>query len=660
MRMKLQTKISLSISCVAIPCMLLVLGVSLSLQEQMLRTSVFSGLDALARTSAAHLAVFVSASMRDAKIAAEGLPVQRLATLDAGKADGELDAYLEKMSKNMPRFDNGMFLLDKEGRFITDYPPHPELRGHSFAYRDYFKRAASTLQPVMGEPYVSMRTKRPVQTFAIPILDSNRNLLAVLACSIDLLGAEGLSGIVLQKIGRTGYIYTFDRASRLMITHPDSDRVLKRDVAPGVNKLLDAAVDGYEGIGETVNSRGIPMFMSVHAVPGSSWLIAAQQPRDEVLAPMRAVRELGLAILIVIVLLAVTLSNLIAGYITRSLLRLHMAALSISKDLSVADIRHPISETSLNLLKSIENKDELGDLTSAFQELVEQLDSKICSLHQAVELTKHALHFEQLAHTQQTRLIAMISHEFRNPLAIIKSQMQLAQREALVLPESHRRIKDTVVHRLGAIERATNRLEVLFEQWLDNDRLNAGDLCVAGKEIFLDEWLAKVVSSSASSITGGREISVQNTVESIWADDALLRAAILNLLDNANKYSPAGTPIEVSVKLSDTSGSGQEGAAREVEISIANQGEGIHPSIRDKIFERYFRGHHGLQIEGRGLGLYFVRRVAELHGGHVAVNCPKGGGTIFTISIPKERKASATVVSTESVSALMPQSVPMT
>lgn len=362
---------------------------------------------------------------------------------------------------------------------------------------------------------------------------------------------------------------------------------------------------------------------------------------NEALAP-DTIRSIISVILIIAILLALMLSKLISSRITRSLNHLHTAALSISGGLSVADHRHPIGENALDLLNSIDDKDEFEELTSAFRTLAEQLNSKIFALHQAVELTKHALNFEQLAHTQQTKLVALISHEFRNPLAIIKSQTQLAQREASILAEGHQRAKDTVVHRLAAIERATRRLEVLFEQWLDNDRLISGELHMSGKNIFLDDWLAKVVAGSAIGMTSGREISVRNTVESIWVDESLLRAALLNLLDNANKYAPAGTPIDVSAEWRDASSSGLDVVPREVAIHVSNQGEGIHPSLREKIFERYFRGHHGLQVEGRGLGLYFVRRVAGLHGGRVEVNCPKGGGTIFTLYLPQPVESGGT------------------
>lgn len=144
-----------------------------------------------------------------------------------------------------------------------------------------------------------------------------------------------------------------------------------------------------------------------------------------------------------------------------------------------------------------------------------------------------------------------------------------------------------------------------------------------------------VVADSAIGTTNIREISVHTAVESIWADEALLKAALLNLLDNANKYSPAGTPINVSAELCDASGSGPARATtRGVAIRVSDRGSGIPDSFLEKIFERYFRVHHGLQTNGTGLGLYFVRRIAELHGGYIKASCPTDGGTTFTLWLP--------------------------
>lgn len=629
--MKLRTKVSLLVSGVAVSFILIVSGVALYYQEQMLRNSTLAGVDSLARASSINIAAFIKYSMQDANVIASGVPLRAI-TVDA--RNSELYAYLAQIAPLIPRFDNGIFLLDKQGRFLADYPPHPELRGKTFEYRDYFKQAASKLQPALGEPYISARTRRPVQTLAVPLLDSDGALLAVLGCSVDLLGKDGLGSIAAQKFGESGYIYTFDRSSRLMITHPEKDRILKRDVPPGANKLLDAAIDGYQGVGETINSKGVAMLTSVHGVAGTNWLVAAQQPLEEVLAPVRETRLTITGITLGAMLLAVVLGNLVATRITRPLKRLQDAALSICDDLAIEDEQHPISEKSLVLLGSIRNNDELLDLSGAFQALTERLFDKVHSLDQALALTKQALSLERIALGQQTQLVALISHEFLNPLAIIKSQTQLSQREASRLAETPSARNENAVHRLAAIERATRRLEVLFEQWLKNDRLIANALCVAKKKISLHDWLMVVVADSAIGTTNGREIIVHTDVESIWADEALLRVALLNLLDNANKYSPAGTPINISAELCDATGNGLGATSRGVAIRVSDHGSGIPDSFLEKIFERYFRVHHGLQIKGVGLGLYFVRRIAELHGGYVKASCPTDGGTTFTLWLP--------------------------
>ena len=98
------------------------------------------------------------------------------------------------------------------------------------------------------------------------------------------MSSNALGGIRNTRIGKSGNIHVYDK-SRLMILHPEKDRVLKGDVPPGVNWLFDAALHGDAGIGETVISRGVPMLLAVKGVPGTDWIVGAQQLRERGLRP---------------------------------------------------------------------------------------------------------------------------------------------------------------------------------------------------------------------------------------------------------------------------------------------------------------------------------------------------------------------------------------
>ncbi len=378
--MSLRTKTFLLVSGIASLIIVLVAGAALHFQEKSIRTTLLAGVDAFARASATQVGTFIHYSLQAANLIAAEVPTEAI-TLTGRRSD--LYRYLAKMGRHIPSFDNGIFLLDRDGLFLADYPPHPELEGQSFAHRDYFKRALTSEHAVVAEPYISARTKRQVQTFAVPIRDDDGALLAVLGCSTDLLGTQGISSVVNQKYGETGYIYTFDRPTRLMITHPDKSRLLQRDVVPGANRLLDQAIEGFEGTGETVNSRGTKMLMGIYRVPQTTWLLAAQIPEEEALAPFEETKRIIASIALITWLIAVALSLWSADHIVRSIRRLQGKALSLYADVQRLENPAPGEDRRAHDHASVP-ADEIGALEHAFDALATRVDHKVAALHQAV------------------------------------------------------------------------------------------------------------------------------------------------------------------------------------------------------------------------------------------------------------------------------------
>ncbi len=235
--MKLRAKTSILIASLSILLLVAVAGAALRFQEHALREKTLAGVEAVAVTASLGIEQFVRDGQTNASLIAAALPREPFA------ARGDLAAVarlLEASAKLAPRFRNGLFVLDPDGRFLLDYPPHPELRGVSFAHRDYYQQAMSHESAVISQPYVSKRTGKPVITFAARIVGADGRTLGVLGCSVDLLADDALGPVVRQRIGRTGYLYVMDH-TRQMILHPDESRLLKHDVPRGANRLLDQA-----------------------------------------------------------------------------------------------------------------------------------------------------------------------------------------------------------------------------------------------------------------------------------------------------------------------------------------------------------------------------------------------------------------------------------
>lgn len=371
--MKLSTKANLLIIATVVVMFGPLSSLMLHFQARALRESAFNAVDGVARSSVVMLRSFVENARQSTNALAAAIRPEDL----PGGPSPALLVQLRNMQET-GNFGNGVFLLDARGRFLADHPAHPEIRGSTFAFREYFTRTMAEQRGVMSEPYISKRTGTPVLTFTAPILDHRKAIVAVVACSYDLLDPKGLGAVCEQRIGHTGYTYLFDR-TRLMILHPDTSRILKRDFPLGANKLLDMALEGFEGTGPTQNTKGVHMLAGFRPVPGTSWILGVQIPQDEAFAPIAASRRvMGLATALSL-LLILTAGTLAVRHFTRPLGHLHHAARSITRGLETGGTGADI----LPVLDAIRTSDEIGTLARTFRELVVRQQHSMGLLQQA-------------------------------------------------------------------------------------------------------------------------------------------------------------------------------------------------------------------------------------------------------------------------------------
>jgi PAS domain S-box-containing protein len=347
--------------------------------ESSLQNSISAGLESVSYTSADAVSRFLQDTYQDSQAVALDLPAEALEDRNITLIESKLKRLLEVF----PKFENGIFLLDPSGVLWVDYPAHPEAQGVSFAHREYFRRTMEQQGGVISVPYRSARTGELVITFTSLLRGPSREVLGVLGCSIRLLSPDSLGGIHSVKIGQTGYVYIMD-TSRLMLLHPDAERILQRDVPPGVNQLFDAAIEGFEGVGESTNSRGIPMLVSFRHIPGTDWILAAQQMQSEAYAPIREAR-----IRIVFGILIAILGSVLVGVIsirkiTAPLRKLRDAAQHYGHQVDEhQSSAQQMKEDLRKELTPMRRGDEIGDLTYAFLDMVDRLGRTLDSLSAA-------------------------------------------------------------------------------------------------------------------------------------------------------------------------------------------------------------------------------------------------------------------------------------
>jgi two-component system sensor histidine kinase MprB len=232
--------------------------------------------------------------------------------------------------------------------------------------------------------------------------------------------------------------------------------------------------------------------------------------------------------------------------------------------------------------------DELGRLAKAFNTMLRTLADSLSA---------------------QRQLVADASHELRTPLTTARTSLESLERH----PELE---LDQRQLYLGAAISELEEMTTLIDELVD---LARGDIRPPDKQpMRLDELTDEAIS--AAKRRTGRDIraELEPTVVSGSADD--VTRAIANLLDNAIKWSPPSTPVDVTLL---------HGA-----LSVRDHGPGVPPEEREHIFDRFYRAAGARTLPGSGLGLAIVRQVTEAHGGSIDVETAPGGGAVFTLRLP--------------------------
>jgi two-component system, sensor histidine kinase and response regulator len=219
---------------------------------------------------------------------------------------------------------------------------------------------------------------------------------------------------------------------------------------------------------------------------------------------------------------------------------------------------------------------------------------------------------------QKERLSSFVVHDLKNPVNSLDLHAQLLLRQ----PDLPARARDSVLH----IRAEARSLLRLIFNLLDISKSEEGRLSPRLAPVALDGVTAEIVEAFAIRAQDGRVTLTRDLqVESVLADDDLLRRVIENLVDNALRHAPAGSSVTISSRR-------HEGA---VDIRIADQGRGIAADQREKIFERFVQGstEEILTRSGRGLGLAFCRLAVQAHGGSIWVE-DASPGAMFCFRIP--------------------------
>jgi signal transduction histidine kinase len=278
--------------------------------------------------------------------------------------------------------------------------------------------------------------------------------------------------------------------------------------------------------------------------------------------------------------LALVLSQLLAHGMTRPLREMTAAARAMAKGDYTRRIR-------------VSTRDEVGELAQAFNQMAGDLGD---------------------ADRQRRELVANVSHELRTPITALSG----------VLENLVDGVEDPDPATLKTALQQTERLATLVDELLDLSRLDAGAIPLHKTAFPLSSLLSEAVSEAALARGVRFAVAVSPPDAVVVADRGRLFQVVANLLENAARHGPAGGEVRISAEL----------RPGEVRLEVSDEGPGIAPAERTRVFERFTRGERPTG-GGTGLGLAIARWAVDLHGGTIGVVEPAAGhGCRIRVTLP--------------------------
>ncbi|EHQ90473.1 ATP-binding protein [Desulfosporosinus youngiae] len=220
----------------------------------------------------------------------------------------------------------------------------------------------------------------------------------------------------------------------------------------------------------------------------------------------------------------------------------------------------------------------------------------------------------------RTALFNSLSHDLRTPLASIIGAVTglLEDKNVVYSPEVRKELLNTILH--GA-----ERMNRFISNLLDMARLESGMLRLNKEWCDLQDIIGVAVNRLGNTLTRRPlEITIQEDLPLVQADGILIEQVLINLLDNALKYSAAASKITILISQH----------ARQIEVVVANCGQGIPEADLSKVFDKFYRLSSSLQVSGTGLGLAICKGFIEAHGGNIWAENNKLGGVTITFTLP--------------------------
>lgn len=502
-------------------------------------------------------------------------------------------------------------IVDRAGRSIFSLARSPGQRvfqtGPALAWtqESLFQRALRSTDGKSAASFVDS-PGATLMAIATPICTSQSVCAPVGVTVVALNGREIVESFVASSpTGRRFGVALLDTTGR---------EIVRAGPYPPVGTPPDDVASG--SIHRLVSGKGSNELATLYAgfslggAPAGS--LAVTQPAAPFLSSVRNTsrRLLGILLLtmIGIAVIGIVLARLILGQLR--------PLLATSRRLGAGQLEARVD---------VRARDELGELATGINEMAQQLESSYSTLESRVEERTEEVH--RLL-KDRNEFFAGLSHELRTPIAVIAAQADL-----ILASRSSRKRIDPFQSATTVKESASQLLSVV-NQILELARAEAGQLTLKMTDVPVGELLQGMKPTidqlaAAAGITATIEVGGQLTVV---ADPLRFRHVLLNLIENAVKYTPRGGRVAVQARASDNG----------VQIAVSDTGVGIPADVLHRVFEPFYRveGNEAQHGEASsGLGLALAKRLVIAQGGSIRCESTVGKGSTFTVDLPAPRPA---------------------
>ena len=223
--------------------------------------------------------------------------------------------------------------------------------------------------------------------------------------------------------------------------------------------------------------------------------------------------------------------------------------------------------------------------------------------------------------TLRSALLDSVTHEFRTPLTSIKASVTTLLSTPQIDSEGQKEL-------LTVIDEEADRLNRLVGEAAEMAQLDAQQVELR-RETYAVRQVVEAALEKSKQVLAGREVKLQlpESLPPVRIDLERIAEVLVQLLENAAKYSPPGTPITISA----------EPAGKMVDIGVADRGPGIDDMEQSLVFEKFYRGRdQRYRVQGTGMGLAIAKAIVEAHGGTIGVTSQLGSGSVFHFTVPSE------------------------